>query len=173
MGETRKHDLRMRSARHNFGAFTLLELVLVLLILAVMAGLVAPSLRGFATGRQTTHTASQLVALARWARSQAIADGTTYRLTLDPAAGTFCVTVQDGAGARPTGTSLGRVFTVPDGVRLECDAPLDQGQQVIRFFANGRTEPATIRLRDASKVVEVSCPSATESYRIAAAKEGA
>jgi prepilin-type N-terminal cleavage/methylation domain-containing protein len=164
----------MTPAPKKSAGFTLLELVLVMLILTILVGLVAPSLRGFATGRKTTDAAAQLVAVARWARTQAITESTTYHLNLDPAAGTYWVTVLDVAGAdQRIQTSLGQIYRVPEGVTLESDLPTDQGHQTINFYATGRADPGTIRLRGERQEIQVVCLSATEGYHVAAPREGA
>ena len=81
---------------HKLRGFTLLELVLVLVVLAIMAGIAAPTLRGFARGRNVPDAAAQLVTLTRWAHAQAIAEGRVYLLNLDPAGGKYWLTVEEG-----------------------------------------------------------------------------
>ena len=167
----------MPTRPHNLPAFTLLELVLVLAILAIIAGLAAPSLRGFATGRKAVNTATQLVTLTHWAHSQAKADGITYLLNLNTTANTFWLTTQDAAVAANSQriqSDMGQLFHLPEGVRLESDAATDptaNGVSIIHFFPNGRTDPATICLRDASDTIEITAPSATENFRISSPKE--
>src|SRR5688572_1587989 len=56
-------------------AFTLLELIVVLLVLSVLFAMAAPSFSGFGAGRAAHQTASQIVTLARWAREQAVTEG--------------------------------------------------------------------------------------------------
>ncbi|MEI8197372.1 MAG: hypothetical protein WCI73_15855, partial [Phycisphaerae bacterium] len=75
--------------------------------------------------------------------------------------------------AQKTGTSQGRTFQVAEGVRIESDMPTDKGTQVIHFYPNGRTEPATIRVMGDKQVLEIVCLSAAEGFHIAAAKGGA
>ena len=79
---------------HACGAFTLLELILVMVIVCVMMAMAATSLRGFWAGRRTDDAASQLLAVTHWARSQAATDGRLYRLNIEPRAGTYWLTVQ-------------------------------------------------------------------------------
>ncbi len=69
-------------ARRRSG-YTLFELVLVMAVLLIAAGMAAPSLRNFARGRDAGDAAEQFVAVARWARTQAIAQGAVYRLNVD------------------------------------------------------------------------------------------
>jgi prepilin-type N-terminal cleavage/methylation domain-containing protein len=163
---------------HNRKAFTLLELVLVLVIITIVVGMASPQLRFFVHGQGVGDTATQIVALTRWARSQAITESTQYRLNINSNDGTFWVTTRDAAGFHPVASSLGRVFHVPQGVRLDADLTADQGAQYATFYPDGRTDPGTvdhpctIRLIDGPKVIRITCPSATEDYRVVAAGKG-
>src|SRR5256885_2775533 len=65
------------------GGFTLLELVFVLLLLSVIASIVVPPMRNFARGRKLSDAARDVVSATNYARSQAISEGTTYRLYFD------------------------------------------------------------------------------------------
>jgi len=69
--------------------FTLLELTIVLLVLGVLLGVAAPSLRGFARGRETAEEARRLLALSRYARSEAISRSDMIELWLDPGSGSY------------------------------------------------------------------------------------
>ena len=140
---------------------------MVLLIMAIVAGMVAPSFSGFAHGRHSSDTADQLITLTRLAHTQAISEGITYRLNLDLNAGTFWVSTQDASGEHAVATSLGQVFQVPDQVQIQTDIapdPENKSRIVIHFFPNGRTEPGEIRLSNGHAVIAVTCPSATEGY---------
>jgi len=53
--------------------FTLLELIIVLVLISLVLALAAPSLRRFIRSRETSETASHLLALTHLARSQAAA----------------------------------------------------------------------------------------------------
>ena len=47
--------------RHSAAAFTLIELVIVMTILLVIAGMAIPTLRTFGEGRRVSEAATQLV----------------------------------------------------------------------------------------------------------------
>jgi prepilin-type N-terminal cleavage/methylation domain-containing protein len=95
--------------------FTLIELVMVLVIIALVVGITAPSLGQFITARKTADAASQILALAHHARNAAIAEGRTYRLVLDEQSGAYWLEVQDGANFTAPGTALGTHYTLPSG----------------------------------------------------------
>lgn len=63
-------------------AFTLLELLLVLAILALFAGLAAASFGG-SERRDVDHSASRLVASLRWCRERAILTGRRHRVVVE------------------------------------------------------------------------------------------
>ena len=78
------------------GAFTLLELILVLVLISVLLGIAAPSLRGFVGARRSADAAAQVLAMANYARSQAIAQGTVYRLNVDATENVYWLTILSG-----------------------------------------------------------------------------
>src|SRR3982751_6505543 len=104
-------------------AFTLLELILVLVVLAIVVAIAVPSLRNFAEGRGAEECAGQIVNLANYARAKAISDGVVYRLNVDVAAGRFWLTRQlpDGISFEELGDDMGQIVAVPDGVTLQWD----------------------------------------------------
>src|SRR5437868_7877478 len=84
-----------RNSPHRSGirpGFTLIELILVMAVLCIIAGLAVPMLNNFSRGRRPADCAAQVVAVAQWARTQAITQAIPYRLNLDPQSGTFWVT---------------------------------------------------------------------------------
>ncbi len=114
--------MRPRPAHPRAAGFTLLELILVMLIMAILAALLVPSLSGFAAGRRTSHAATLVLSLANYARTQAMAEGTTYRLNFDAGRGTVWLTEQkEGAFVPPTNPGYDEHFPLPDGVRMTVD----------------------------------------------------
>lgn len=161
----------MRILRNNHHAFTLLELVLTLLVIAVIAAMVAPRLLGFANGRQLTVCAGDVESMARYARSQAIADSRVYRLNLDTSAQTFWLSLEDGPEGQTTSTpldgSMGVIHPLPDKVTIRFTDPSGTAGTVVRFKANGRCDAGTIELTDSTgQTVKIDCPTETDGYRI-------
>ena len=90
-------------------------------ILAILSAVVVPTLWAFASGRRAGDAAVTIVALSNYARSQAVSEGTVYRLNFDPAAAQVWLTVQqDGAFVAPADEHAQR-FDLPPGVRLSVE----------------------------------------------------
>lgn len=70
-------------------AFTLLELILVMAVLALAATLIAPSLQDFFRGRTVDSEARRLLALTRHAQSRAASEGVPMLLWFHPTSGAY------------------------------------------------------------------------------------
>jgi type II secretion system protein H len=157
----------MRNIRSNFAGFTLMELLLVMVILAIVAGIIAPSLRGFGIGRQTNDAATLIVALADYAQTQAISEGRPYRLNVDPASGAFWLSVDDNGTFVPPNNDYGQRFELAGGLQIQTDIPQQQDGQYIEFRPSGRTAPAHLTLTNQlGAQIEIASLSATEPFRI-------
>lgn len=184
--------------KHGYGerqiqkaGFTLLELILVMMIAAIVLAMAAPSLHLFANARPLANTAGQFVALTDYARSQAISEGRTYRLNLDPDKGLFWLTTQEGGVFQPLEREFGRVFSFPEGTKADWITPTDvstgatvPGLQLpgqteaqdasgttarayIVFYPDGRTETSELRLTDRrGNTLNIICLSPTERFRV-------
>jgi type II secretion system protein H len=152
----------------NRRAFTLLELILVLAIIAIVVGMAVPRLLGFAHGRRSVQCADQIVALLHYARAQAMTRGVPYRMNLDSGNGTYWLTMQQDDGRFDLlSHELGQRFQAPDGTRLSWNAPMQQDGQYIQFRPNGRADPAQIQIQDNDgQTIVIGCLSATEMFKI-------
>ena len=136
-------------------AFSLIELMLVMAILAIALAMMVPTLHGFGTGRRVEHTANQMVALARWARTQAITQGVAFRFNLDPAQGTYWLTVENNGSVNNSNSTVdsigqdwGRIFNIPPGVTVSWDATQYSDGRYVRIDSTGRTDPVDIQVSD-------------------------
>src|SRR4051812_41387822 len=98
--------------RRAHSAFTLIELVLVLVIISTAMAIAAPSLGGWNRGSKLRDAGDQFLAVARYARTQALANAQTYRLNIDPAGGRYWLTAQEGQGFVNLGNEFGRMFSL-------------------------------------------------------------
>jgi type II secretion system protein H len=147
-------------------AFTLIELVLVLAIIAVCASVVAPYLAGFTRGRVLPNTAAQFAATARWCRAQAIGEGVIYRLNFDADNGKWWVTKGEGKVFKEVPDEMGKEYTLPEGLVIKTDLQPSEDGLYVTFDPAGRTVAATFRLESGDNWIEVICDTPLSSYRI-------
>ena len=172
----------MRS-RQSQSAFTLLELVLVLVIIAVTMAVAAPSLRGWSRGARLRDAADEFLAVTRFARSQAVSECRTYRLSIDPAAGQYQLTAQNGEEFVELGSNRGRIYRMPEDCRLELVRPSEvtaarssgisqSPAEAIDFHPTGRTTPAHVRIISGSgDAIDIQCATPAEQFRIISGAE--
>jgi prepilin-type N-terminal cleavage/methylation domain-containing protein len=157
------------TGRRNERGFTLLELILVMLIVTLIAGLAAPSLHNFMIGRRNANTVNQVLALGQYARGRAAMTGTVYRLNADPAARAYWLTKKSGTNFVELGEEFGRQFTLPETMSLKW-APLPTGGDLktyMDFYPDGRIDASRLQIIDlAGKVSEIGCRSETEPLSI-------
>ena len=135
-----------RASRHPAG-FTLLELLIVLMLMAIIAGFVLPI---FGPGVSTTdlkRSAREVAAGLRLARGQAIAQGTEATLELDVAARTFRVPPDPRLHTMPSGIEL-KLFTA------QRDLVSDQ-VGAVRFFPDGGSNGGRITLAAGERKYDV------------------
>lgn len=149
-------------------AFTLLELILVMVILSTVLAMAAPSLRGFFASRQMQDAAAQILTLTQLARSQAVCEGTGYRLNMDVEHGQYWLTSWRSGAFEKLKTEFGQVFTLPRDTVMQLDGvEQDGGETFVSFSPQGTNTAARIRLVDRrGQIVDVMCPAATESFCI-------
>ncbi len=155
--------------RNGHRAFTLLELVLVMMLLCIVAAMCVPSMRAFGQGQRIKACSAHLVSLAQYARAQAVTRGIAYRLNFDTTGGTFWLTSEQNGAFQSLGEDFGRTFAAPDGVTFEwIGGAVERGAiPYMEFLPTGRTtEAAGVRLTDAAGFqTDVACYSPAEPVR--------
>lgn len=144
--------------------FTLVELVVVVAIVAVLAGMTVPRLASVTAG-QAREDAARLLASARLARDHAATRRTRTRLMLDAEQGPFAVACE-GTGEQagrfvPLPGGLGRPVSLGKGVRFERwtisprpDAAGEEAmepsgpQSFVTFTPAGQADAAVVPLTD-------------------------
>ena len=77
-------------------AFTLVELIIVMALMATMMALVAPSLARSLRGRNLDQEAKRFIAAIEWARNEAISQGVPMTVWMDVENGAFGVESKPG-----------------------------------------------------------------------------
>lgn len=140
-----------RSNGHGPGAFTLIELVLVMTLLVVAVCMVAPRMAGFIRGRALDSEARRLLALTDAGQARAVSEGMPMVLWLNEKQGT-CGLVQESPpkGGDPKEEDV----VISDSVQI---APVNPGTAMttfnhlpaIRFLPDGTIDensPRTLQL---------------------------
>ncbi len=125
-------------------AFTLIELVLVLALIAMLLAAVAPRFNGFGRGQRLNNTVESFLAASRFARAQAIATAMPHRLETDLAEGTYWVSRFEAQTFQPVDGAWGRPTPLPNDVDIDVERIDDTGLTVIDYAANGSATPATV-----------------------------
>lgn len=156
------------SPHRDEAGFTLFELIMVLVLLAVLLGVAAPSLREFAKAQADSDAATGVLAMTRMARDLAATNGTVSRLNFDFQTNTYWVTIQQGGTFVEPGTGESGHYGLAKGMTGRLEFPADQEQRpYVQFMPDGRAEQAMISLTSrGGDVHRVYCPSATDVFRI-------
>ena len=138
----------------NNGAFTLIELILVLALLVIAVSLASPALSGFIRGRALDSEARRLVALAHAGQSRAVSEGMPVMLWIDEKQNAYGLEAETtGKNGDPKAENL----TVDEKLTI---AVLNIGATAvttfknlpaIRFLADGTVDensPQTLRLAE-------------------------
>jgi prepilin-type N-terminal cleavage/methylation domain-containing protein len=99
-------------------AFTLIELIFVLALLAITAVFVTASMGPFFRGRALGFEARRLLSLTHYAQSRAVAEGVPVVLWINPADSTYGLTIQ-ASFSDPEGDPRAVTYTTESGLTLE------------------------------------------------------
>lgn len=131
-------------------AFTLIEVLVALAIVALAVGLTVPKLTEL-SGLELRTSARRLAGAARYAADQAAVRKTPYRLRFDFAARAYRVERLDGDTWQPDMASLGAPVTLPGRVRVALVETRRAGRQreeeaTVEFYPKGHAERAAVQL---------------------------
>lgn len=176
-----------------YSAFTLLELVLVMLIISIALAVAAPSMTGWGRSAKLRDETDQFLSITRYARTQAIATGTPYRLNVDSNAARYWLTRREGLDFVNFAGEFGQEFHLPAGyaIKLEkqtvlltssnpgnttASAPADAANQpIVEFSVLGKSELAQVMItNDHGQSALVECPSPYDNFhRVDKTQQGA
>ncbi|MGN6626079.1 MAG: GspH/FimT family pseudopilin [Tepidisphaeraceae bacterium] len=153
----------MKRLRPNF-AFTLIEMVLVLVIISITLAMAAPSLRNWGEGQKLRNASDNFLAATGYARAEAVAKATPYSITIDSQANTYVVNVVTGDTAKPVDGELGQPSTLPPlyTIKLVSGGAPDGA---LMFYPDARTTPAVVQLTGPSgESVQVAATNPAEPF---------
>lgn len=116
--------------------FTLLELILVILIMAVLLGLSTPEFRKTFNNMQFSRSCSDLSAVLNYARQRAIFTRTEYQVRLDLTEAKFWIEYKGKSD---------RVYSLPKGIVINSD------KDRLTFYPDGRADSVTITISNDAK----------------------
>jgi type II secretion system protein H len=136
-------------------AFTLVELIVVMVLLLIVASMVAPRMSSFFRGRALSGEARRLLSLINYAQSRAVAEGVPVLLWIDPASSTYGLEVQ---ASYATDDARAPVYTAEPTLTLETVGPVEtyaseqedellglpEGRPAIRFHPDGFFDESSV-----------------------------
>jgi prepilin-type N-terminal cleavage/methylation domain-containing protein len=157
----------MRTRASHFAAFTLIELLLVLMVIASALAIAAPAMSGWGRNMRLRDAGDQLHATTKWARAQAIANGQVYRLYVDAHAGSYWVSVQDGTEYVPLENEFGGETLLENGQTIKLTDEQDQPIEFVTFYPTGRITPTcNLSISDDRGHVDMICRTPAEGFRM-------
>ncbi|MCC6239298.1 MAG: GspH/FimT family pseudopilin [Phycisphaerales bacterium] len=152
--------------RRSHFAFTLIELVLVLAVLAMLMAMAVPNLRGWGRGSKLRDATDQLIAATRFARSRAVATARVYQLEASADGTAYQVVATGVMGNKPADGEFDHAIELPVNFRVQMQ-PLNQTTNKLEFYPDGRVTPGSIRLMaDWGEVVELRASAPAELFQL-------
>ncbi len=125
-------------------AFTLIEMLLVITILAVIAGLSIPSFRKSFTGLELKNQSKEFVYLMRYSQSRSVTKGTRVRINLDVGTKYYFLTESEDENEtldfQPIKGKMGQKHQFSSAIDIE------SSKSTLDFYPDGTIEKAQIRL---------------------------
>jgi type II secretion system protein H len=98
------------------GAFTLIELILVMAILVMVVAIIMPRLSGFFGARSVDSEAKRFMALMHYGQTRAVSDGVPMMIWIDSAHGSYGLGREPGYAGRDP---LEEDNTLADGLKID------------------------------------------------------
>ena len=146
-------------------AFTLIEILLVVIIVGIVLGLAAPNFSSGYSHFQLNKTADDLLSVSRWAQAMAVGQERAYALSFSDDRHSYSLVrskvgndqinaqINDDPNNQdtfePVNGTLGRMHTIPDTIHLDT-------QDRIEFYPDGTIDSATIELASLDQQIIIS-----------------
>ena len=149
-------------------AFTLLELILVMIILCTVLAMASLSLRGFFISRQVNDISEQILVMIRYAKVHSIFDSTPYRINFDPSQRYYWISSLKGSQYKRLTNNFGRYYPIPTEIKIDFEkVDSDNGIFFLPFDQQGYSKVCKILLEDnQNTVLEIVCHSPAENYEV-------
>jgi type II secretory pathway pseudopilin PulG len=151
-----------------YRAFTLLELILVMIILCTVLGMVAPSLQGFFSSRQIKDIGEQMVALAQYAKTQSVYRSQYYRMNFDLDKRQYWLSVLEKSEYQRLENDFGSKFIIPSDIDVKFENFSREGPLFyVEFNPEGYSKQCKIMLEDDKRnYIDVVCYGPTENFEM-------
>ena len=138
--------------RQNRAGYTLIELILLTIIIAILIGIATPQFRKTFSYLELKDASFNLAKLVSFAQEKSIIEGTLYKLILDADKGRYYLTKEEPAASDKyirLKERYGRIFLLPRGTKLKSK------KKEIIFYPDGHSEKAAITLLGKNKSVTI------------------
>jgi type II secretion system protein H len=138
-------------------AFTLVELIVVMVLLLIVASLVAPRMSSFFRGRALSEEARRMLSLINYGQSRAVAEGVPVLLWIDTTNSTYGLEIQStydptddhavAYTAEPTLSLETTTESPPEAIDPDAEDPklgLPDNLPAIRFTPDGFIDEASV-----------------------------
>jgi type II secretion system protein H len=142
----------MRTKRSSQSAFTLIELMVVIVLMVILTALILPEMRGTFEDAVLRSTGRKLVSAMNLAHSRAVTLQQTHRVVLDVKSERFVVErmAREGEGSGYTAVSdiPGGTGPLDKRITIEVHKDGEANPEMVSFYPNGTAEAAQIVMRD-------------------------
>lgn len=125
-------------------SFTLIELLLVVIILGILAGMGAPAFRKTYLNLELNNTANNLAFLMRYAQGRCVVERTIYRLNFDSERKRCWLTKQSIGAAESfekVSSKFSRSIIFPKEIKVESEL------EAVNFYPDGKIDSVNIYLK--------------------------
>lgn len=143
--------------------FTFIELILVVIILLVIAGLATPRIKIIFADIQLENFSQNLIQLIRYAQARAIAEGISYQINFDFAGKSFLLVRQKEPASEEferLKEKAGRLHRIPRGISLDATNP------AIVLYPDGKISEINLEITGEDKIYTLTTEGQIASVKV-------